>query len=95
MTIAALLLGTAAASVAGDVHKCVDASGKVTFSDTSCPATEKVQPGDTKPGNGSANGARPAAAAAAGKADAASPRTNYGSFLDRGKQAAQDGGKPD
>jgi hypothetical protein len=40
-----VLLFASGAAFAGDVYKCVDADGKVTFSDTSCPsaAQEKVQ----------------------------------------------------
>ena len=41
--IAGLTLIASTVSFAGDVYKCVDADGKVSFSDTSCPPAAQEQ----------------------------------------------------
>ena len=85
-----LVLIASSEAFAGEVFKCVDASGKVTFSDTSCPASEQQQTQGVKAAGQEAAKTRQEAPAQEGTP----PRGTYGQFIDRSRQDIDKATKP-
>jgi hypothetical protein len=93
--VVVLALFACGSALARDVYRCVDASGKVSFSDTSCPGSDSAAErtggttGRASPTGSSSAGTGSRSSPPSAQPQSAQPRGGYGGFIDRARSDMQ------